>query len=403
MIWFDLLIPITAIVVLWSNIICKTRDKIVGWEYAILFGTPCIAIIISYFIAVGSQKVDVEYWNGFITSATYTQSWQEWDHRTCYRDCNCHQVCTGSGEDRRCRQECSRCPYDCSHCDDHSETYSASDNLGNSWSITPATFETWASLWGNRVFIDMNRHINYHTDFFGNTCGRDGDAYKTTYVNGSENILPVVIPKHYSNKIQTTFKPVDTSRVREFELFDYPVYDRFNYNPVLGLNNHQVSRRLANWNARLGNAKQVHMLLLVYRNQPIEAANLQEQYWKGGNKNEFILTMSVGRPVNDTVDFIQWAKVISWTDQRGLKAQVENTVSNMRFDRDIDYVAIVDTMALKVKDQFIRKNWHAFDNIKVRPSKTAETTTFILTLLVTIGISFFIIFNNVDREKTDKN
>jgi len=397
MIWFALLIPAVIVVLLWSDLIYGTRKKIVGWEYALLFGTPGLAIVISYLIAVSSQQVDTEYWNGFITSATYTQSWQEWDHETCYRDCNCHQVCTGSGEDRRCRQECSRCPYDCSHCDNHPEVYRASDNLGNTWSITPATFETWAGLWGNRVFIDMNRHINYHTDFFGNTCGRDGDAFKTTYNGGTENILPVVLQKHYSNKIQTTFKPVDTSKVREFELFDYPVYDRFNYNPVLGLNDPRVSRRLANWNARLGNAKQVHMLLLVYHNQPIEAAKWQEEYWKGGNKNEFILAMSVGRPADDTVDFIQWAKIISWTDQRGLRAQLESVVSGMHFEKDIDYVAIVDTMAVRVKAQFIRKNWHAFDKIKVRPSKTAEAITWILTLIITAGVGCFIVFNDVKR------
>jgi len=209
----------------------------------------------------------------------------------------------------------------------------------------------------------------------------------------------VVLQKHYSNKIQTTFKPVDTSKIREFELFDYPVYDRFNYNPVLGLNNHLVSWRLANWNARLGNAKQVHMLLLVYHNQPIETAKWQERYWKGGNKNEFILAISVGRPAEDTVDFIQWAKVISWTDQRGLKAQLESTISRMRFENGINYIAVVDTMAVRVKNQFIRKNWHAFDNIKVRPSETAVIVTWILTLFISVGVGCFVVFNGVDKEK----
>lgn len=403
MIWLSLLIPAVAIALLWSNIIYGTREKIVWWEYLLLFGTPGIAIVISYFIAVGTQQVDTEYWNGYVSGATYYQSWQEWDNETCYRDCNCHQECSGSGEDRSCHQECDRCAYDCSHCDDHSERWEASDNLGHTWHVTPATFETWATLWGNRVFVELNRHINYHNGVF-QTCGRDGDAFRTNFNGDSTKIVPVVLKKHYANKIQTTFRPVDTAKVREYELFSYPVYDRFGYNPVLGLNDLRVSKSLASWNARLGVSKQVHMLLLVFHSQSPKAAEYQEQLWKGGNKNEFILTMSVGDSIGflegTGKDIIQWAKVISWTDQRGLKAQVENAIAGMHFEKDIDYLAVIDTMALKVRAQFIRKNWHVFDKIKVQPSKTAETVTLLLTLLITVAVGAFVIFNDVNRENS---
>jgi hypothetical protein len=398
MIWLTLFIPIFAIIALLNN------RKVVLWEHLILFGVPAIAIIISYFVALSTLIVDNEYWNGYVTSATYYQSWQEWDHQTCYRSCNCHQVCTGSGDDRRCHEVCSQCPYDCSHCDDHAERWEASDNLGSSWNITPATFETWAAIWGNRVFVELNRHINYHNGVF-QTCGRDGDAFRTTFVGDSTKIIPVVLEKHYANKAQTTFKPVDTAKIQEYELFNYPVYDRFRYNPVLGLNDAKVSRNLAIWNAKLGKIKQVHMLLLVFHNQSIEAAKYQEQFWKGGNKNEFILAVNIDKacdwdstlPGISCRDTIQWAKVISWTDQRGLKTQVENAVLRMCFDKDIDYIAIIDTMAQKVQSQFIRKNWHAFDAIKVQPSHKAIIITMILTVFITASVAAFILFNDVER------
>jgi len=165
MTWFSLLIPAVVVAILWSNAIYG--EKVVWWEYLLLFGTPGIAIVISYFIAVGTQQVDTEYWNGYVTGATYFQSWQEWDHQTCYRDCNCRTV--GSGDDKR--RVCDRCSYDCSHCDNHAERWEASDNLGNSWNITPANFETWASSWGNRTFVELNRRINCHNGVF-QTCGQ---------------------------------------------------------------------------------------------------------------------------------------------------------------------------------------------------------------------------------------
>jgi hypothetical protein len=396
-IWIALLLPVFAALFLMTT----AKNKVVLWEYLLLL-VPVTSVIVSYFIALGVRQVDTEYWNGYVNSATYYQSWQTWVHRTCYRNVNCRQVCSGSGESRSCHEVCDRVPYDCSYCADHSEEWTASDNLGSTWNITPTTFDTWAQSWSNRSFVELNRPINYHNGFLV-TCGRDGDAYRTVFNNDSSKIVPVTLTKHYINKIQTTFQKVDTSEVTQYELFNYPTYDRFSYNPVLGLNDIRVSNRLAQWNARLGQQKQVHMLLLVFRDQPIEAAEHQSQYWKGGNKNEFILAVgerkdcmwdSTGIAV-PCRDIIEWAKVISWTDQRDLKQHVESAVLNMH---GIDYFAIVDTMAANVKQSFVRKNWHTFDNIKVEPSRTAAIVTLILSILVTVTIGIYVVANGTTKD-----
>jgi hypothetical protein len=396
MIWWALIIPLVAVISL------LTSKKIVLWEYLILFGIPSVAIVITYFISLSARQIDTEYWNGYVNSAIYYQSWQTWDRETCYKNVNCHEVCTGSDENKICSEHCDRVAYDCSHCDNYPEEWEASDNLGNEWRITSATYETWANMWHNKVFVELNRHIEFNTGLFGG-CGKDGDAYRVTYNNDTNKIIPVVIGKHYINKVQTTYKELDTSIINEYELFNYPIYDRFNYNPVLGINDFKVSKRLANWNAILGKSKQVHMLLLVFHNKTIEAAEYQEKYWRGGNKNEFILTVGVNKvcewdstlPGISCGDIIQWAKVISFTDQRGLKSKIESIVSNMK--NNIDYKAIVDTMAINVSKSFIRKDWDYYDSISVQPSKTAIIITYIITFIFTGGIVLFVLFNDINR------
>jgi hypothetical protein len=163
----------------------------------------------------------------------------------------------------------------------------------------------------------------------------------------------------------------------------------FNYNPMLGWSDRKAVDRLRKWNSKLGAMKQVHMMVLVFIGKPVEAAIHQERLWGKGNKNEFILCIGIDNQKN-----IDWAYVISWTDVEILKHGLAQTVMGMPFDM----VAIVDTMAAQVRSRYRRKEFADFSYIKVRPTMRATIITYLITLLLTVGVSVFVVLNPFDLD-----
>lgn len=371
MIWFILLIPIVAILILLFNF----KRQMTWWEYVLLFIIPVAVIAITKVASVSSQTKDYEVWNAYLTSARYVEAWSTWVVETCSKE-----VCTGSGDDRRCHTEY----YDCSYCNDHREYWEAYDNLGNSYRISESQFNYLCSKWKNKTFKELNRRIKRH-----GSCGVDGDEYITQYNNVFEDMVPIASRHNYENKIQASksvfnFQKVDTVDIRELGLYEYPPIDMWNYNPIIGGNSIAASQRLQKWNGKLGSFKQVHILICVYKNKPFESALMQENYWVGGNKNEFILCIGL-----DDENKIEWTHVISWTEQEKLKIDVREDVKDMPYD----LMKIVDYTADKVSKQFVRKKFADYDYISIKPTGTAIVVAFIITLVLTIGLSVFFVLN----------
>jgi len=389
MIWFNMLIPIIAVIVLAVGF----KKKMAFWEYALVFLIPILGIAIAKYTSVYSQTRATEYWNSYLVQAEYIEPWSTWVKKTCER---CHEECTGSGEDRTCHQECES--YDCSYCDDNGPSWIAWDNLGRSYRISQDYFERLCRIWVKRQFVELNRHINYHNGFMS-SCGQDGDKYVTSFDKVFEHTQPVVTAHSYENRVRSSksifnFQKVDPKDISTYGLVDYRPADLFGYNPIFGAVNDSASKRLAWWNAQLGSVKQVHMNIIVFHNKTIRSAEMQRSYWKGGNKNEFILCIGV-----DSNNKIQWTKVISWTEIEILKLRVERSVASM----DFNLPTIVDTMAINVRKDFKRKEFKDFKYISVEPTPFATVMAFVVTLILTVGISIFSIMNefNVDGVEGD--
>lgn len=372
-----MIIPVIAFLVL----LILFAKRIVWWEYALIFIVPLITIVITKAISVSTQTKDFEYWNSYLVKAEYTEAWSTWVDKTCSKE-----VCTGSDSNRVCHTEY----YDCSYCDSHSESYRAYDNIGNSYSISRSFYYELTKKWNNDVFVDMHRNINHH---FG--CGKDGDKYVTTYNNDFNTIIPITNIHGYTNKVQASrsvfnFRKVDSTDVKRYQLYNYrKKFNEFNYNPIYGDDNRLAIDKLNRYNCIYGSNKQVHMNILVFKNQPIDAAEYQKAYWVGGNKNEFILCIGLNN------EGIRWTKVISWTEVETLKVDVEKTVLNMKYDLP----SIVDTMALKVNKSFKRKTFKDFNYLEIEPTTGTFIIALILVLLFTIGICIFSIVNDQNLEE----
>jgi hypothetical protein len=366
LIYLCLIIPITAVIFL----ALKFPTKMIWWEYLLVLGIPAVAIIVGKYVSVTSQTMTPEIWNTYLTRATYYEPWNEYIHKTCCETCR-----DKDGNTHECN-----C-HDCSYVEYHSAYWEAVDNMGRSTHIGSDYYAYLCGLWKNKSFRDMHRP--YHSI--------DGNAFDTKMDTIFDHTISRTSTHSYENRVKCSrsvfnFAEVDSEDVKAYGLYNYPPNVQFNYNPILGYYNPKASLRLRQHNARLGSWKQVHMLILVFKDQPVQAAIMQEGYWKGGNKNEFILCIGI----KDTA--IQWAKVISWTEVDELKIRVEKEVMFM----PLDMIKIVDYMAGQVKAKFVRKKFKDFSYISVEPTMTAVWIILIITILITVGVSIFAIKNEYE-------
>jgi len=366
MIYFSLIIPlITVIFLSW-----KFPKQVVLWERLLVFIVPIIAIVVSKFLSVASLTNDIEYWNSYCLNSTYYEYWNEWIIKKC---------CAEEDTNGNCIEW-----EDCSYEEEHQAYWEVVDNIGKTHKYDQCSFEQAAKIWNNRKFMDMHR--DYHT--------KDGDAYITKYDGIFEHTIPICEQHTYKNKVQCSrsvfnFENVDTSEIRIYGLFSYPDCNKFNYNPLLGIINDSANYRLRCHNSYLGNLKQVHMMVLVFNNQPYQVALKQEQLWKKGNKNEFILCIGIKD------NKITWTYIISWTDEELLKINVAKKAKKMEYN----LTAIIDMMAKEVNNNFVRKKFADFNYINVEPTTTAVIITFIITLIVAVGISLYVVLNDIKSER----
>jgi hypothetical protein len=371
MIWFALIFPFLGIALLLS--IKSFREKTVWWELAIPLGITILAIFISKLIIDKSMTDDTEYWGSYVISAEYYEDWNEYIHQTCTR--------TYTDSDGNSHTE----TYDCSYVSYHSEYWQVNTNIGQELKISESRFNYYVKKFGGKQFVDLHR--DYHTD--------DGDKYVAKWNYVFEMIEPITVTHTYENRVAAShsifkFEEPDTAN---FKLFDYIEPDNnYQINSILTeksniYNIKEANKLLSRYNAFLGNKKQVRIWFLIFDNKDYQYAIQQENYWQGGNKNEFIVSLSV-----DDSNYVQWCKVISWTDVEQLKVDVRNYIKNMN---KLDLINAVEYIKNNIETRFVRKSFKEFDYLTVEPTTTALIIVYILSLLITIGTTIFVIKNEI--------
>lgn len=382
LIWLALFIPILATLLMWQF----WRHKVVWWEFIIPFATSLILVGICKFAFSHSQTRDVEYWGGWVTKAEYYEDWNEYIHRTCYR-----QSCSGTGNNRTC----TSIPYDCSYVDYHPEYWRATDSNGQGHRLTKGF---WNSLCGQfqvkPVFVDLRR--NYHTN--------DGDKYVCKFKGEYELLEPVTTIHSYENRVQAAksvynFEEIDEEQIAQYGLHPYPeTRKRLTYTPVI------LSKKLIpgqqTWegrfqklNALYGARYEVRVWVLLFHNQPLEASLKQEALWKGGNKNEIVITIGL-----DNDSKVQWARVFSWTEKEAVKVALRNNlIERAKKGEPLNLEALhFDTINV-IESYWERKKFEDFSYLTVEPPMWSVILTFFLVLGVNIGTSAFVILNPIDE------
>lgn len=376
--WLALLIPFFTAIVLFLFFSHKT----VWWEFTIPFGLSLILILVLKFGAEISQTTDIEYWGGFVTEAEY---YEEWDEEV---PCTHAKYRTVTDKDGNSHEEFDGYEhiYDVSY---HSPYWQLTESNGFVIDVDKDQFVYLCNKFQNKTKVDLNR--DYHSI--------DGDKFVTTWQGQSDKIEPAVTSHLYTNKVQAAnsvfnFRNIKKDEIKKFGLFEYPeIYDYYKCDSIFGdagPTHIRANKALNILNAKMGKSKEVRMMILVFKNQPLEAGILQESYWKRGNKNEFIITIGVDSDYN-----IKWAHTFSWTESEILITEANKFV---REQKSLNLEEIVKWMGQNVKDKFVRRHFSTFDYLRVDIPGWAMTLIFILTLLSNVGISVWIVKNEYQEK-----
>lgn len=355
------------------------KHKTTWWEVLL----PLIAGIIIIFSMRACDKAvlveDNEYLSYYGMSVHYEEPWNEYIHKTCY-----YTTCTGSGKSRVCTTH----SYDCSYVKYHDAEYYIKDNGNNIHYITEKEYKKYRNLWGNNNFVEMNR--NYHTI--------DGNMYVSVWNKDTKTMITTQKNHSYTNKVQAShsiynFKEIDEEEKIKYKLFDYPEITSYNINPILtnGYTVQDYEQRSFNViNGLLGSKKHVQVLLLIWKNKPLEVSEMQKAYWKGGNQNELIICIGL-----DNNNNIKWNNIFTWSEKDIVKIKIRDYLYNLKGKKL--YIGPLKNYVMPVIDKhWVRKDFKEFDYLEVELTYGQIIWIFIVVLIVTVGLSIFVIMNEVD-------
>ena len=385
-IWFSLLIPIIA-----AFVMLKWFSRNLTWWEVVIPLASCFLFITIFKLIVETVEVnDTEYHGAIITEARYYEYWETYVHRTCTRTVSCGKNCT------------TTVTYDCSYCDENPARWTVINSLGEEFSISQEFYNYLIKKWkAKEQFVELNRDI----DDGGFGCGQDGDMYKISWDGDPMTSESTTTDHWYENRVQAAhtsfdFPDVTEEDISSYGLMDYPEVDGIFQKTVLGMEKvnwmSEVERdRMEQWgkylNGHLGTKKHARIYVLFFVDKPQIAANMQEAYWDGGNDNEIVVCIGLSNKSRE----IQWVRPFTWSPERRIIPDVREAILNTgEFNPDRVSKSIMNYVDLEFK----RKDFKEFSYITVEPPTWSKWVTFIVTILITFGLCYWAIVNDVNSE-----
>ena len=352
--------------------------KMVWWEYAVLIIPSLLFTFLTQIIMVSVNSSDTEYLGGYINRITYYEPWDEMVEVTHTRTNSDGETETYTTWERK---------Y-------HSERYTYVNNESK-WEhhLSKKEYEKIKQRMGNKsVFRDMKR--DYHRI--------DGDAYDIYWDNTPEHLYDLTYEHLYKNKVKalqtnTIFRYSDLkeNEISELGVYDYPSIDLMRQNPIIGRTvSDEDTQKIRYINAIYGAKYQFRMYILIYDNADIEISEIQKAYWQNGNKNEFVVCLGTQK------DSVVWCNPFSWCDSPKLEVLTrEYFIENPK----LDIKSYGDYIEKQIPTQWVRKEFKDFNYITVGLSKGQYIALVILMIIINIGISIFLVKNEINNENNLDN
>jgi hypothetical protein len=329
LLWY-LLIPF-ILTVITVFILRKYMDDIT-WGQSV--GASAVGLLISGLImwgaftaGKGSKTADTEIWNGEITNkhrveGSYVESYS----------CNCHTVCSGSGKNESCSQQCDTC-YE----DHYTVKWNCNSNIGN--------FTINSEDWTSRRVYSLP------------------DPRRWTIINRGD---PVAAARSYTNYIkavpESLFRPTSSEVQAKFagKIPPYPidVYDFYHVDRVLPVG---VSiPDLPYWNAKLsealkklGPAKEANAVIVITNIDDSNYYFALQDAWLNGKKNDIILV--IGAPKFPAK--AAWVRVMALTQEDMFQIKLRDEI--LALD-SLTADNVIDTLSNVAYSNFKRKHMKDF-------------------------------------------
>lgn len=378
------------------------KKYVVWWELLLLIGVPTLLSFGEKALVDSVSAQFTEYWGDEVAYVVEEEPWNEWVSRTCTETYACGTDSKGN------TTYCTR-TYDCSYQDDIGPKWYAITKLGTHINITESKYEKLKKQFGNKKTKTKTRH-NYATrdrcvssngtKFQGKSVGKVSYVWQTNWNKSYDTQEPVVTKHSYENRIKasdyTVFNYIEVSKEKadSLKLYDYPIFDRdyFTYPSMLGWNNKKVQKEWKKINGALGYDKQVRIWVLIHHTTDDEIGILQENYWVGGNKNELVINIGVDKENN-----IVWNHIFTWSTSQGMVSNIEHYINGKKLNEK-DMLDIANFTKKEVNKNWERLEFTQFDYLTVEPPLWAVILAYVFTLLVCIGLSVFIVRNDINND-----
>lgn len=370
LIYGAIIIPVlVSIYLFWFH-----RNRTVWWEYLIIFGV-CIPVVFgAKYLSEKALIDDVEYWGSIVTKAVHDEPWDEYVYMICTRTVSCGKDCTTIET------------YDCSYVDNHPRYCRLITTIGEKIKITHAEYVKYVQKWGGKeIFTDMKR--NYHS--------YDGDRYHVNWDKQYDTVVPVTSRHTWENRVQAAsdvfnFPDVSPEDVKKYGLYDYPPLIGYTMPTILGYKNDKAAQRKFMYlNGHYGPSKRIRLWVLLFRNKTPDAGEYQEMLWKKGNKNEFVVCIGIDNDEN-----ITWVHPFTWAEQSKLVIETRDFVLQQK---KLNLLELADWMEPNVILPFKKKDFREFNYLRVNPSGRAVAISYIIVLIVNIGVALWVVFNGIDE------
>lgn len=379
-IWLAFIVPMLTSVVLllfWNR-------RTTWWELSVKLGVGFLLVLCAKGCSTAFVTDDTEYLTYTAVEAWHEDEWDEWIERTCSREVPC-----GTDKDGKTKY-CTEY-YDCSYREYHSDQYYLVDEKGRSFGVDKEEYLKYKKLWDNSHFVNM------HRDYYR----IDGDAQKSYWNKQRSTIRPIVVTNTYENRVKASknvfnYEKIDEEEAKKRHLVSYPERGDSYQPSVLSYESWSwkgtLNQDVDYTNATLGPKKQVRVWYVIFKDKPSMTGRWQEAYWQGGNKNEFVICLSL-----DKHSKVQWCHVFSWTDNKSPVVRVQHLIAEQEIFDPIKTNTEVEKI---LASEFERKNFEDFSYLEIEPTAAAIVWTYVLLIIFSVGFSVWIIKNEEDEETT---
>lgn len=353
------------------------------WYYVgLIVGSMAFTGIIHYFmhrhLTMATEKL-----GGYITDIRHEDSWTEIQEYTE------QEACGRDSDGRTIYRTVKKKRYIY-----HPEYWIYYTSVGYSHGIDSRSYNQIAwrwgsprhdfSIYGSNIVGGVRYGDNYYFKDSWRRFGAKFDPFANIRMAGV--VIPVTESHKYKNKVQSSnsifrFEKITPEEAREEGLYNYPNYVGYDQSPVVGReidNNALWYLRLIN--AYYGAICQIRVLIVFFdANKGIEIAERQRAYWKGGNKNEFVVCL--GMEGNK----VEWCHTFSWMDEPVLGVKTEDY---FRQNRELDMQAFGKWLRNNL-GYWKRKEFSDFDYIRVELTQAQYWSLMALTMAIN-GVAIYL-------------